>query len=170
MTGVQTCALPIFQLAKARGAVVTAVCKTDTIEIVRALGADHVVDYRREDFTATDAVYDVVFDAVGKSSLGRCRPLLREGGYYLSSELGPWCQNPLMALWTPLARSRVQVRFPVPFYRKWEVLALKELAEAGRFTPVIDRAYPLDEIVAAAAYVETGEKIGNVVIRVAENA
>ncbi len=155
------------QLAKARGAVVTAVCKTDTVEIVRALGADHVIDYLREDFTATDAVYDVVFDAVGKSSLGRCRPLLREGGYYLSSELGPWCQHPLMALWTPLARSRVQVRFPIPFYRKWEALALKELAEAGLFTPVVDRVYGLDEIVGAAAYVETGEKIGNVVIRVA---
>lgn len=158
------------QIAKAHGAVVTAVCKTEAIEIVRALGADEIIDYRREDFTATDAVYDVVLDVVPTSSLGRCRRLLREGGYYLSSELGPWCQHPLMALSTPLARSRVQVRFPVPFYRKWEALALKEMAEAGRFTPVIDRVYPLDEIVTAAAYVETGEKIGNVVIRVAADA
>ena len=158
------------QLAKARGALVTAVCKTESIEIVRALGADRIVDYRREDFTATDAVHDIVLDVVPTSSFGRCRRLLREGGYYLSAELGPWCQNPLLALWTPLARSRVQVRFPIPFYRKWEASALKDLAEAGRFTPVIDRVYPLDEIVAAAEYVETGEKIGNVVISVTVDA
>lgn len=158
------------QLAKARGALVTAVCKTEAVEIMQGLGADRIVDYRRDDFTATEAVYDVVLDVVPTSSLGRCRRLLREGGHYLSAELGPWCQHPLMALWTPLARSRVQVRFPVPFYRKWEALALKELAEAGRFTPVIDRAYPLEEIVAAATYVETGEKIGNVVIRIADDA
>lgn len=155
------------QLAKARGARVTAVCKTESVEIIHGLGADRIIDYRREDFTATNAVYDVVLDTVPTSSLGRCRRLLREGGHYLSAELGPWCQHPLMALWTPLARSRVQVRFPVPFYRKWEALALKELAEAGKFTPVVDRVYGLDEIVAAAAYVETGEKIGNVVISVA---
>jgi NADPH:quinone reductase-like Zn-dependent oxidoreductase len=155
------------QLAKARGALVTAVGKTEAVEILHGLGADRIIDYRREDFTATDAVYDVVLDVVPTSSLGRCRRLLREGGYYLSAELGPRCQNPLMALWTPLARSRVQVRFPIPFYRKWEALALKDLVEAGRFTPVIDRVYGLDEIVAAAAYVETGEKIGNVVIRIA---
>jgi NADPH:quinone reductase-like Zn-dependent oxidoreductase len=158
------------QLAKARGALVTAVCKTEAVEIMQGLGADRIVDYRRDDFTATDAVYDVVLDVVPTSSLGRCRRLLREGGHYLSAELGPWCQHPLMALWTPLARSRVQVRFPIPFYRKWEAVALKELAEAGRFTPVIDRAYPLEEIVAAATYVETGEKIGNVVIRIADDA
>lgn len=158
------------QLAKARGALVTAVCKTEAVEIMQGLGADRIVDYRRDVFTATDAVYDVVLDVVPTSSLGRCRRLLREGGHYLSAELGPWCQHPLMALWTPLARSRVQVRFPIPFYRKWEAVALKELAEAGRFTPVIDRAYPLEEIVAAATYVETGEKIGNVVIRIADDA
>jgi NADPH:quinone reductase-like Zn-dependent oxidoreductase len=158
------------QIAKADGARVTAVCKTEAVERIRALGADHVIDYLKEDFAATDEVYDVVLDFVGTSALGRCRPLLRNGGFYLSAELGPWCQNPLMALWTPLARSRVQVRFPIPFYRKWEVLALKELAEAGRFMPVIDRVYPLDEIVAAADYVETGEKIGNVVIRIADDA
>jgi NADPH:quinone reductase-like Zn-dependent oxidoreductase len=158
------------QLAKARGALVTAVCKTEAVEIMQGLGADRIVDYRRDVFTATDAVYDIVLDVVPTSSLGRCRGLLREGGCYLSAELGPWCQNPLMALWTPLARSRVQVRFPIPLYRKWEALALKDLVEAGRFTPVIDRAYPLEEIVAAATYVETGEKIGNVVIRIADDA
>jgi NADPH:quinone reductase-like Zn-dependent oxidoreductase len=158
------------QLAKARGALVTAVCKTEAVEIIRTLGADRIIDYRREDFTATDAVYDIVLDVVPTSSLGRCRRLLREGGFYLSAELGPWCQNPLMALWTPLARGRVQVRFPVPFYRKWEALVLKDLVEAGRFTPVVDRVYALDEIVAAAEYVETGEKIGNVVIRIADDA
>jgi NADPH:quinone reductase-like Zn-dependent oxidoreductase len=115
---------------KSLGADVTATCDTENVELVRGLGADRVVDYTAEDFTKDEQTYDVVLDSVGKSSFGRCRRLLRPGGTYLSSELGPLSQNPILAL----------------------------------ITPLIDRRYPLDQIVEAYRYVETGQKIGNVVI------
>jgi NADPH:quinone reductase-like Zn-dependent oxidoreductase len=153
------------QLAKHIGAHVTAVCDTRNVATVRALGADPVVDYMREDFTATDDRYDVVFDAVGKTSFRRCRHLVRPGGRFVETDLGFLWQNvPLALLTRRLGRRRVLV--PIPKYRKEEVLFLRELVEAGRFRPVVDRRYPLDEIVEATRYVETGQKTGNVVIAV----
>lgn len=152
------------QLAKARGATVTAVCKTESISIVRALGADHIIDYKKDDFTQCGKVFDVVFDAVGKSSFRRCRKLLPNGGYYFSTELGFLCQNPLLAMRTALFGGKIKVHFPIPRYLQSDVLRLTELAESDQYRPVIDRTYPLDQIVAAYRYVETHEKIGNVVI------
>jgi NADPH:quinone reductase-like Zn-dependent oxidoreductase len=153
------------QLAKHFGAHVTAVCNTPNVATVGALGADRVVDYTREEFTATDDRYDVVFDAVGKTSFRRCRHLVRPGGRFVETDLGFMWQNvPLALLTWRLGRTRVLV--PIPKYRKEEVLFLRELVEAGRFRPVIDRRYPLDEIVEATRYVETGQKTGNVVITV----
>lgn len=158
------------QLAKARGATVTAVCKTETVEIVRALGADRVIDYRKEDFTRIAGAFDVVFDAVGKSSYGACRRLLPDGGIFMATDLGPFWQNPFLALKTALFGGRIKVYFPVPSYRAEQALQLAGLAEQGRYAPLIDRAYPLEEIVAASEYVETGEKIGNVLIAVTGEA
>mgnify|MGYP001573177342 CR=1 FL=1 len=158
-----------LQLAKVHKAHVTAVCKTEAIDIVRSLGADRVIDYKKEDFTTLDESFDVVFDAVGKSSLTRCRHLIRSGGIYVSSELGPMLQNPIQALRTALFGGKIKVYFPIPRYRKEEVVYLKGLVESGRFRPVIDRTYPLDQIVQATRFVETGEKIGNVVILVTQN-
>jgi NADPH:quinone reductase-like Zn-dependent oxidoreductase len=101
------------QLLKGLGAQVTAVCDTANLELVKGLGADRVVDYTAEDFTRDTQRYDVVFDAVGKSSFGHCRRLLRPRGTYLSSDLGPLSQNPLLVLVTPLFRGR-KVVFPFP--------------------------------------------------------
>ena len=94
------------QLLKRLGAVVTAVCGTEHVELVRGLGADRVIDYTAEDFTKDEQTYDVVLDAVGKSSFGRCKRLLKPGGIYLSSDLGPLSQNPILALITPLFGGR----------------------------------------------------------------
>ena len=152
------------QLLKRLGAVVTAVCATEHVELVRGLGAERVIDYTTEDFTKDDQTHDAVLDAVGKSSFGRCKRLLKPGGVYVSSDLGPWAQNPILALVTPLFGGR-RVVFPIPStYDQARVQGFKEMIEAGEFTPVIDRRYPLDQIVEAYRYVEAGMKIGNVVI------
>jgi NADPH:quinone reductase-like Zn-dependent oxidoreductase len=155
------------QLLKALGVRVTAVCDTANVELVRGLGADRVVDYTVEDFTGGDQRYEIVFDAVGKSTFGRCRRLLKPGGIYVSSDLGPWGQNIVLPLATPPLRWRLdgkKVVFPFPKIDQAMVRRFAELMEEGAFRPVIDRRYPLDGIVEAYNYVETGQKIGNVVI------
>jgi NADPH:quinone reductase-like Zn-dependent oxidoreductase len=151
------------QLLKSLGANVTAVCSTEHVALVEQLGADRVIDYRAADFTTDDQTYDVVFDAAGKSSFGRCRRLLKPEGIYLSTELGPFPQNPILALITPLFGGK-KVLFPIPKHDQELVKHIKGLVESGAFKPVIDRRYPLDEIVEAYRYVETGQKVGNVVI------
>jgi NADPH:quinone reductase-like Zn-dependent oxidoreductase len=153
------------QLLKALGANVTAVCDTANLELVRGLGAGRVIDYTAEDFTRDEQTYDVVLDAVGKSSFGRCRRLLRPGGTYLSTDLGPLSQNPVLALVTPLFGGR-KVLFPLPKQDPGMVRYFKELIESAAFRPVVDRRYRLDQIVEAYRYVETGQKLGNVVITV----
>src|SRR6516162_1833793 len=154
------------QLVKSLGASVTAVCGAPYVELVKGLGADRVIDNTAGDFTDDEQSYDVVFDAVGKSSFGRCKRLLKPRGIYSSSDLGPRSQNPPLALITPLLGGK-KVMFPIPpKHDQQGVKKFKDLIEAGTFTPVIDRRYPLDQIVEAYRYVETGQKIGNVVINV----
>jgi NADPH:quinone reductase-like Zn-dependent oxidoreductase len=157
------------QLSKVAGATVTAVCGAESVELVRGLGADRVIDRTAADFTEDDERFDVVLDSVGKSSFGRCRQLLKPGGIYSSSDLGPLLQNPFLALVTPLARGK-KVMFPIPKMNSETVQYFAKLIESGEFAPVIDRRYPLDQIVDAYAYVETGQKIGNVVIDVEPSA
>lgn len=153
------------QLLAHLGATVTAVCDSANLELVRRLGAGRVIDYTAEDFTRDGQTYDVVLDAVGKSSFGRCRRLLRPGGSYLSTDLGPLSQNPFLALVTPAFRGR-RVKFPIPRQNPETIRYLRGLLESGAFRPLVDRRYPLDEIVDAYRYVETGRKLGNVVISV----
>ncbi|HEY6568237.1 MAG TPA: NAD(P)-dependent alcohol dehydrogenase [Actinomycetota bacterium] len=154
------------QLLKHLGAAVTAVCDTEHVELVQGLGADRVIDYTAEDFTQDRQTYEVVLDAVGKSSFGRCKRLLKPGGIYLSSDLGPLSQNPLLAVTTPLLGGK-KVMFPIPPKFDQELANhFHEMLASGDFKPVIDRSYPLDQIVDAYRYVETGRKIGNVVITV----
>ncbi|MFD3377586.1 MULTISPECIES: NAD(P)-dependent alcohol dehydrogenase [unclassified Streptomyces] len=154
------------QLLKERGATVTAVCGTAHLELVKGLGADRVVDHTAQDFTRDEQSYDAVLDAVGKSTFGRCRRLLKPGGVYLSSELGPGWQNVLLPIITPLFRGR-RVRFAYPRQNQQIMREIRDLMESGAFRPVIDRRYPLERIVDAYEYVETGRKIGNVVVTVA---
>jgi NADPH:quinone reductase-like Zn-dependent oxidoreductase len=156
------------QLSKSLGAQVTAVCDTEHLELVRGLGADRVIDYTAEDFTKDEQRYDVVLDAVGKSSFFRCRRLLKPGGIYLSSDGGPLNQNLVLVLITPLVGvfGGKKVLFRVPRDDQEMVRYFKDLIESGAFKPLIDRRYRLDQIVEAYRYVETGQKIGNVVISV----
>lgn len=147
------------------GAEVTAVCGTKNVEQVRTLKADRVIDYERGDFTKDTGYYDLVFDAVGKSSYGVCKKLLNKNGIYYSTELGVGGQNPLLALWFGITGSR-KVIFPIPKINKQKIEYLKMLIQEGSYRPLIDRTYPLDEIVEATRYVETGQKVGNVLIRI----
>ena len=155
------------QLVKYFGANVTAVCSTQNVELVKSLGADVVVDYTKQDFTKTDQRFDFIFDAVGKSSFGKCKPLLKNKGIYISTELGKNAENIFYALTTPLFGGK-KVLFPLPTINKEDVLFLKGLVEAEKFKPVIDGRYKLEQIVEATRYVETGQKTGSVVIIVVQ--
>jgi len=151
------------QLAKHFGADVTAVCDTKHVELVRSLGADRVIDYTKENFPEPGETYDVIFDAVGKQKFRRLKDSLKPGGVYLPTD--GW-ENFGMALWTArIGDKKVRVAIP-PRYTKEYVLLLKELIEAGSYRAVIDRSYPLEEVVEATRYVETGQKTGNVVLTV----
>ncbi len=158
------------QLAKYYGAEVTAVCSTRSKEIMKLLGADEIIDYTKEDFTKHGKLYDVVMDAVGKSSFFRCKRILKPGGVYFSTDLGFLSQNIFLALLTPIftilsgRQKGKKVKFPVPKDSKEDIVFFKELIEAGRYKAVIDRSYSLEKITEAAEYVETGQKTGNVVI------
>lgn len=156
------------QLAKYFGADVTAVCDTKNLEIVRSLGPDQVIDYTQEDFTKSGETYDFIFDAVGMLSFKRCKGSLKPGGIYGSTDLGPNWQNPVLALWTSGFGDR-KVIFPIPRYTKRDIVFLKELVEGGHYRAVIDRWYPLEDVVEASRYVETGQKTGNVVLTIAND-
>jgi NADPH:quinone reductase-like Zn-dependent oxidoreductase len=153
------------QLAKHAGAHVTAVCNTKNVELVRSLGADEVVDYLQEDFTKNGKTYDVIFDAVGKHSFRRCRRSLKPGGVLVETDLGFMWHVPPLALLTRWIGSK-RLMIPLPSYTKEHVVFLEELVEAGKYRAVIDRRYPLEDVVEATRYVETGQKTGNVVLTV----
>ena len=150
------------QLSRYFGADVTAVCGTKNLDLVRSLGAEQVIDYTREDFTTNGPAYDVIFDAVGKHSFGRCRDSLNPGGIYVATD---GLHNLLLAQWTRFGDKKVIFPIP-PRYTKQDVLFLKGLLEAGQYRPVIDRRYPLAEVVEASRYVDTEQKTGNVVLTV----
>ena len=124
------------------------------------MGADKVIDYTSDDFTKDSGQYDFVFDAVGKSSFAKCKPLLKKNGIYFPSE---GFLNLFLALITPVFGGK-KVMFPPPKNIKTGLSFIKELIEKGNFRPVIDRKYPIDKIAEAFKYVATGKKIGNVII------
>ncbi len=160
------------QLLKYFNVNVTAVCNTKNIELVKSLGADKVIDYEKEDFTKDEEKYNFVFDAVGKSSFFKCKQLLQPGGIYISSDLGYMAQNVFLPLITPIIKPMIgnkKTIFPIPKDIRGSLVLIKKLMEQGKFKAVIDRKYPLEQIVEAYKYVEKGQKIGNVVITVAHN-
>jgi NADPH:quinone reductase-like Zn-dependent oxidoreductase len=153
----------LVQLSKYLEASVTAVCSTKNISLMEELGANHIIDYKNKDFTKSNETYDYVFDAVGKSSFNKCKPILKEKGVYISSELGRNFQNLLYALITPILGGK-KVIFPVPRNIKETLIFMKKIIEMDQFKAVIDRIYTLDEIGEAYEYVLSGHKTGNVII------
>lgn len=156
----------LLQLSTHAGATVTAVGNTENLGLLKLLGADKLIDYRHQDFTQDNERYDYIFDAVGKSSFGKCRHLLTSSGVYISSELGAGYQNAPLALLTPVFGKR-KVVFPVPTNIREFLSQMSDLIEEGSFRPVIDRGYDLDSVREAYEYVASGKKTGNVILGMA---
>jgi NADPH:quinone reductase-like Zn-dependent oxidoreductase len=154
------------QLLKAEGIYVTAVGNTKNTDMLRSLGSDKVVDYQTEDFRNDKDRYDAIFDAVGKSTFALCKPLLNEKGVYLSSELAPWNQKPIHALTTANSKGKKD-KFPIPRDIKTSLKHVQKLLADGKFKPVIDREYKIEQIKDAFTYVNSGQKTGNVILRIA---
>jgi NADPH:quinone reductase-like Zn-dependent oxidoreductase len=154
------------QIARSYGAKVTAVCSTANVEMVKALGAEQVIDYTKEDFTTNGQTYDIIFDTVGKCSFKRCKGSLTENGIFLTTVPSPAIF--LQVLWTSKVGSQ-KVKIAATGLRsadakREDLVFITELIEAGKLKAVIDRCYPLEQIAEAHRYVETGRKRGNVVI------
>ena len=144
---------------------ITGVCDGKDTELVKGLGAHHVIDRFEQDFTQNGETYDVIFDAVGRHSFRRCRGSLEPRGIYVSMDLGYGYHLPFLALGTKLV-GRKRAAVGVGRYRKEDLLLVRSLLEAGKYRPVVDRTYAMDKIVDAVEYVESGQKTGNVVIRI----
>jgi NADPH:quinone reductase-like Zn-dependent oxidoreductase len=155
------------QIAKSYfGAEVAGVCGTPRLEYVKSLGADKVIDYTKEDFTQSGETYDLIFDILGKSMFSRCKSSLKPNGRYLLASFK--MKQLFQMLWTSLIGNK-KVICAIASEKPEDLFVLKELIEAGKIISVIDRTYPLEEIVEAHRYVETGQKKGSVVITVEHN-
>jgi NADPH:quinone reductase-like Zn-dependent oxidoreductase len=150
------------QLAKYFGAEVTGVCSTSKLALVKALGADRVIDYTQEDFTKRGERYDIILDAAGTTTFSQCQGVLEPNGYYLHTVM-PGAA--LQGLWSAMTTGK-HIVGGTAAPRAEALVFLKELSDAGWLKPVIDRCYPLEHVAEAHRYVEMGHKTGNVVIRV----
>lgn len=159
------------QIAKYFGAEVIGVCSSTNFEMVRTLGADNVIDYMKEDFTKTGQVYDIIFDAVGKTTFSHCKSSLKQKGIFLESGIGLGIFPHV--IWTSLFGGKkakiAATGLRSPQERTKDLILLKELMETGKIKPVIDRRYSLEQITEAHSYVEKGHKKGNVVITLEDN-
>jgi NADPH:quinone reductase-like Zn-dependent oxidoreductase len=154
------------QLAKYFGAEVTGVCSTNKLDMVRSIGADWVIDYTKEEYTKGEKTYDVIFDAIGKSDFAGCKRILNKNGIYLLANPRPFLR--IRSWWTSLSSSK-KVYFKLAKYRTEDLEFLRDLIEQGKMKSVIDRSYPLEQIVEAHRYVEKGHKAGNVVLTVSHD-
>jgi NADPH:quinone reductase-like Zn-dependent oxidoreductase len=154
----------LVQLALTKEITISVVTNSATFEYFKSLGLKKVVDYQTEDFSKIDDTFDCIFDAVGKSTYFICRHLLKPKGVYISSELGPWLQNPLLSLLS-LFKSGKKVKFPVPVDIPKSLKTMQELLSVQKFVPLIDRMYHLEDIAEAFEYTLSGKKNGNVIIK-----
>jgi NADPH:quinone reductase-like Zn-dependent oxidoreductase len=150
-----------LQLARHYGAEVTGVCSTPRLELVKALGADHAIDYTQEDFTENGETYDLIFDILGKSSFSRCKNSLTENGRYLLASFK--MRQLFQMLWTSMIGGK-KVICALSGESPDDLIVIKELVEAGKIRAIIDRCYPLEQAAEAHRYVEAGHKKGHVVI------
>jgi 2-desacetyl-2-hydroxyethyl bacteriochlorophyllide A dehydrogenase len=154
------------QLSRYFGAEVTGVDSTEKLDMLRSIGANHVVDYTKEDYTNTGETYDLIIDVVGRSSVSRRLKLLKPGGHYFLAYAG--FSHMLLALWTSITGSK-KLRIESSSQKREDLLFLKELIEAGKIKPLIDKCYPLERTAEAHRYAETGQKKGNIVITVEQS-
>lgn len=153
----------LVQFVKYYGAHITATCRAENFELVKSLGANELIDYTTTDFTRVGGQYDLILDAVGKSSYKLCKRLLSPGGIYISSEAGPYAQNIFLSLFRPLTGDK-KVIFPAPGSIQKSMDFIQGLIGEGKFGPLIDREYTLEQIKEAFRYVASGQKLGNVLI------
>ncbi len=151
------------QLAKNAGAEVTGTCGTPRVELVKSLGADHVIDYTKEDFTQNGQTYDLIFDVLGRSSFSRCKNSLKENGRFVLVSFK--MKQLLQMVWTRLTGGKKVMCVLSPQSTE-DLIALKELVEAGKIKSVIDRAFPLEQTAEAHRYAENGHKKGYIAITV----
>ena len=154
------------QLARELGAHVTAVCNTANFELVRSLGADEVVDYTQEDFTKNGQTYDAIIDAVGKYAFYWARRSLKRGGIYVETDFGPHKRDTIVMIFATRFFGVRRLKFAGGRKNKPDVLFMKGLVEAGKYRAVIDRSYPMEQVVEAHHYVESWQKTGNVVLTI----
>jgi len=150
-----------IQLARHFGAEVTGVDSTEKMDMLRSIGANYVIDYTKDDYTRNGETYDLIIDVVGRRGVSRRLKLLKPGGYYFLAYAG--LSHILLSLWTSVT-SKKKLKIESSSQRKEDLMFLKELLEAGKLKPVIDKSYPLEQVPEAHRYVETGGKKGNVVI------
>jgi 2-desacetyl-2-hydroxyethyl bacteriochlorophyllide A dehydrogenase len=155
-----------MQLAKHFGAEVTGVDSTEKLEVMRSIGADHVIDYTKVDYTKNGESYDLIIDVVGRSSVSRRIRLLKPDGYYFLAYAGLF--HILLGIWISMTSNK-KLKVESASQKKEDLVFLKDLVEAGKIKPIIDRSYPLEQIPEAHRYVESGGKKGNVVINVEQN-
>lgn len=151
------------QLAKSFGAIVTGVCSTANVELVKSIGADNVIDYTKQDFTQSEGMFDVIFDTVNTMSVPNALKVLAQNGVMMLSAAG--MSEMFQALWFSATGNR-RILTGVITHTAADIIFLKQLVETGRFKPIIDRTYPIEKIAEAHAYVEKGHKKGNVAIEV----
>lgn len=152
----------LLQFVRQYDVKITATCNTKNISLIQSLGADKIFDYTKEDFRDSNDKYDFVFDAVGKSTFGECKSLLKEKGVYISSELGPYSQNIFFPLLTSMSSKKVI--FPIPYGTQKTIPYISNHLETQKYKPVIDREYSLEDISKAYEYVIKGQKTGSVLI------
>lgn len=153
----------LLQFVKTFDVEITATSNSKNMDLIKSLGANHVIDYTKEDFTKTSNQYNYIFDAVGKSTFGKCRPILIDGGVYISSELGPYAQNLFFAISTSIFGTK-KVVFPVPYSPKETIPYIIKMLQSKKYNPVIDKTYSLNEISEAYNFVIKGQKTGNVIL------
>lgn len=157
----------LLQFVREKDVHITATCKTAQVNIISELGADQVVDYTKDDFTKTGQQYDFIFDAVGKSTFGKCKRLLKPKGVYISSELGPRSENLFYAVYSSFFGKKKLI-FPYPYPQRKTIPYICQRLLAKTFSPLIDRDYVFEDIAKAYAYVLKGEKIGNVLVSIGD--
>lgn len=157
------------QILKYFGCYVTVVANTKNLELMKTLGADKIYNWEKEDFTVEDNErYNFVIDAVGKSTFGKCKKLMKEGGIYTSTELGPRAENLYLPLFTFFSKRKV--KFPIPLNIRRSLLFVNRLIKEGKFKAVIDRSYEMEDVAEAYRYMMTGQKTGNVILNIADDS